>query len=472
MQVPEAYYDFVMAHAPYLYVTPDVGPDLTWGKAVSAASFAIDFLYEAYFDEQFDDRSGEIEDKIADLADWILTQQVTDSESPAYGGFASTESSAIFYSVDACRVLPALLKAYELTSKAGYLNSAKLAASIFLFNMQQKPSQQAIHDRYYGGFARAIDSTGSWQQQMDTESAYGLIGLRMICEVDPANKTMYESMMLDAMNFYRVGIENASLSFNPLPIGDGKWHRTGLGDDTVYDDCLAYALLGLYESEGFSLTVRKTYETLNAIEPSPAYPAYNSAVCWAGYINVESKTPACDYYDCVSAGILSKIRKNHDKIAYDFSAKTVAAHAGKFMFWGAKHANYAPVENKQAMATVCWLGQLLIGYEAPVTRFTQILSAKGEDLTLHPLTDAGEKTAYGKGTPLKAIVLPSKAEEIQLESGFLQSDYLTLHVFASVRRHDKICRNGLAFEVLGVQDFAFKGQVVYRRLNCRRLVVQ
>ena len=81
MPVPEAYYDFVMDNAPYLYVTPGVGPDLTWGKAAFAASFAVDFLYEAYFDPQFDNRSNEIEAKIVELADWILTQQITDSKS-------------------------------------------------------------------------------------------------------------------------------------------------------------------------------------------------------------------------------------------------------------------------------------------------------------------------------------------------------------------------------------------------------
>lgn len=57
MPVPEAYYQFVMDYAPYLYITPQIGPDLTWGKAALAGGFAVDFLYEAYFDPQFDDRS-------------------------------------------------------------------------------------------------------------------------------------------------------------------------------------------------------------------------------------------------------------------------------------------------------------------------------------------------------------------------------------------------------------------------------
>jgi hypothetical protein len=46
-KVPEAYYQFVMDYAPYVYVIPDVGPDLEWGRAAFAAGFAVDFLFEA-----------------------------------------------------------------------------------------------------------------------------------------------------------------------------------------------------------------------------------------------------------------------------------------------------------------------------------------------------------------------------------------------------------------------------------------
>jgi hypothetical protein len=96
MPLPEQYYRFVMDYAPYLYVKPDEGADLTWGKAAFAAGFAVDFLYEAYFEPQFDSQSNEIETKIVELTDWILTQQVTDSSKHAYGGFASAENSQIY----------------------------------------------------------------------------------------------------------------------------------------------------------------------------------------------------------------------------------------------------------------------------------------------------------------------------------------------------------------------------------------
>jgi hypothetical protein len=471
-KVPDAYYQFIMDYAPYVYVIPGSGPDLEWGRAAFAAAFAVDFLYEAYFDQQFDDRSVEIENKIVELADWILTQQCTDGEKQAYGGFKSTESSAQYYSVDACRTIPALLKAYELTTNAAYLNSAKLAGATFLYNMQHKPTQLGVHDRYYGGFARAVTLTDEWLGQMDVECLYGLIALKMLCESDPANKDRYETMMLDAIGFYRQGLEGFYVYYDTPPNGDGRWHRTDPEERTIFDDTLAYALLGLYNHEGWSFTVQNAYAFLNAIGASPTYPAYNPAICWAGYINVTARVPACDYYDNVTAGILSQIRRDHDKSAYAFSVKIIGEHPDEFMFWGAKHADYGFVENKQAMATVCWLSQFFLSYEPPVTRFTQILNSKGENLTLHPIKEAGERTAYGAGVDVKAIVLPAKTEETLLEPGYVTSDYLTLHVFAPVRRRDKIRRNGEDYEVISVQEFAFKGETAFHKATCRRLISQ
>lgn len=73
--VPEAYYQFVMDYAPYAYVIPPNTPDSETGRTDFAAAFAIDFLYEAYFNAQFEDRKTEISSKIVSLANWILTQQ-------------------------------------------------------------------------------------------------------------------------------------------------------------------------------------------------------------------------------------------------------------------------------------------------------------------------------------------------------------------------------------------------------------
>ena len=459
-KVPEAYYNFVMDYAPYVYVIPPNTPDTVFGRAAFAAAFAIDFLYEAYSAKQFSDRKTAIYDKIVSLADWILTQQCTDNAKKAYGGFKSTENSTQYYAVDACRVIPSLLKAYELTNNADYLDAARLAAGTFLKTMQdQQP---------YGGFARAVDMDDNWLLQLDIECLYGLIGLKMLAEkYDVANASLYHNMMSKAVNFLRDGFEGLWLYFDPA---DGKWHRVGLNENEIYDDPFAYALVGLYDYEGWSLSCQKVYNFINSIRASAQHPAYNSAVCWAGYIDVVSRFPACDYYDAVTAGILWHIRKNHDKPSLAYSMKIIEKHQGEFMFWGVKHANYSPVENRWAMATVCWLARLFLNYEEPLTRFTQVLKAQGELVTLYPVVGVGEFTSYGEAVNIQAIVSPARADEVLIEPGYIINDYITVYAFAPLRQHDKVQWKGVDYQVLSVQAFNWRGETAYFKAYCRRLI--
>jgi len=470
--VPEAYYQFIMDYAPYVYVIPPNTPDPAWGKAAFAAAFAIDFLFEASSNPQFEARRTEITNKTASLADWLLTQQCTDPGKLAYGGFKSNETSTYYYSVDACRVVPSLLKAYALIGNAGYLNAAVLAGATYLYSMQHKPSQLGVHDKYYGGFARTITLAGAWLQQMDIETLYGLVGLKMLCEYDSSNKSKYETMMADALGFYRTGLENVFLSYDPLPTGDGEWHRADTNETTVYDDPFAYALYGVYEYEGYSLTVQKVYNFLNTIRASAEYPAYNPAICWAGYINVASRMAACDYYDAVTSGILWRIRKNHDKTSLKFSMQTIDKHQSEFMYWGAKHADYSPVENKQAMATVCWLARLYLNYEEPTTRFTQILNSRGENIIVYCVREAADTISYGEAVDAKAIVSPTRTEEVLVEPGYVINDYLTLYCFTPLRVHDKVRRKGEDYEVQTIQAFDSQGETAYFKASCRRLLGQ
>jgi len=468
--VPQAYYQFVMDYAPYIYVIPPDTPDTEWGKAAFAAAFAIDFLYEAYFNKQFEDRRTEINSKIVNLADWILTQQCTNDTKLAYGGFKSNENSTHYYSIDACRVIPSLLRAYELTNNADHLNAAVLAGATFLHNMQHKPSELGIHDKYYGGFARAVTNTDAWLQQMDVECLYGPIGLKMLCKHDSANKSKYETMITDAIDFYRSGFEQFYLYYDPPPNGDADWHRVGLNEKTIYDDSFAYALHGLYNYEGWSTTVQKIYNFINAIVASAQYPAYNPAVCWAGYIDVVSRSPACNYYDAVTAGILWKIRKERDRPSLWFSMKIINLHQDQFMYWGVKHDDFGFVENKKAMATVCWLSLMYLNYEEPSTRFTQVLRSKGENVTLHSIVETGEKISYAEPVNIQAIVSPTRIGEILIESGYLIEDYITAYVFTPLRHHDKLRWKGRDYEVQTVQPFSFKSETAYFKAVCRRLV--
>jgi hypothetical protein len=309
----------------------------------------------------------------------------------------------------------------------------------------------------------------AWLQQMDVECLYG-IGLKTLCEFDPSNQSKYESIIADQIGFYRKGLEDFYLYYDPPPDGDADWHRVGLSETTIHDDTFAYALLGLYDCEGLSQTVQKVYNFLNAINASAQYPAYNPAVCWAGYLDVVSRCPACNYYDAVSSGILWKIRKSCDKPSLAFSMQIISNHQDEFMYWGVKHADYSPTENKMAMATVCWLGLFYLNYEPPTTRFTQILSSKGENVTLYPIIAIEEQTEYGEALDIRAMVSPTRIEEVQIEAGYVINDYFTLYTFAPLQNHDKISRKGVDYEVLGVQAFDFRGETAYFRAYCRRLL--
>ena len=241
-------------------------------------------------------------------------------------------------------------------------------------------------------------------------------------------------------------------------------------ENEIYDDPFAYALLGLYDYESWSLSCQKVYNFINTIRASAQYSAYNPAICWAGYIDVLSRFPACDYYDAVASGILWKIRKHHDRSSFEYSVKIIDKHQDEFMFWGAHHTDYSYEENKKALATVTWLSLLYLNYEDPVTRFTQILRSKGENVILYPVREASETVSYGEGVDIKAIVSPAHVEEILPEAGYIITDYVVIHVFAPIRSRDKIRRKGVDYEVTELQEFDFQGDTIYRRAVCRRLL--
>ncbi|RLI20535.1 hypothetical protein DRO54_06065 [Candidatus Bathyarchaeota archaeon] len=466
-KIIEEYLQFVIDYAPYFYVIPDSGPDEAFGKGVAAAAHAIDFLYEAYNDKRFEDRRSQILDKIIELADFIVSLQCNQQDSYAYGGFKSSEASTYYYSIDAMRVIPALIKAYELVGSQSYLDSALLAGGTFLYNMQRKPSEIGVHDKYYGGFAQAVTEDGSWTAEMYIVDLYGLKAFRRLYELTKDSK--YSEMMNDMLAFYRSGIENLYMMFSPEPSGDGNWHRVGIYENSVLDDDFAYALNSLYEYEGWTSTVRNVYARLNASDINSEYPAYNPAICWAGYIDVEAKAPACEYYDTVSAGILWKIRKRHDKISYEFSRKIIEKFYEKFMFWGLKFNDYNPIENKQSVITVSWLGIFLIKYKPINTAFTRILRMLGEKTIFYPLVKEGERTAYGEGIEIEAIIEPLRADEAILEPGYIETDQIKVYVYMPIRNRDQIEWKGHRYEVGPVQEYSFRGETVYRASVCRRV---
>ena len=455
-----AYLQFVLDYAPYFYYVP--GSGVVGERGVAAASFAIEFLIEAYFDSRCEAKKNEIYSKIVSLADWILTQQCVDDARKAYGGFKSNEASDYYYAIDACRVIPSLLRAYSLTKNLDYLDSARLAGFTFLKTMQERQD--------YGGFARAVKINDDWLLQLDVECLYGLLGLKMLAETyDKDNANVYQGMMVKLVDFLRSGFENLWLYYDPA---DNAWHRVGVDESQIYDDCFAYALLGLYAYEGWSPTVQRVYEALNAIGPSSDYAGYNPNICWAGYIDIVRRKSACDYYDSVTCGILHDIRAAKDKPSLDFSVQVLDRHYLDFMFWGVKFKDLSPIENKQSIITVSWLGLLLLRYTPKHTPFKAILEKFGENLTLHPILEAGETVSYGEGISLKAMVRVENPTEIIVEPGYAITDYITIQTFLPIRTRDKISRGGVDFEAGPVKVYRWMGEPAYYQATCRRLVAQ
>ncbi|MEM3697119.1 MAG: hypothetical protein QXQ94_06430 [Candidatus Bathyarchaeia archaeon] len=452
------YLQFVLANAPYFYYVP--GSGVVGERGVAAAAFAIDFLYEAYSDSRCIAKKSEVYDKIISLADWILTQQCTDNAKNAYGGFKSNEASDYYYAIDACRVIPSLLKAHALTKDLDYLNAARLAGFTFLKAMQDRQS--------YGGFARAVTLNDDWLLQMDVECLYGVLGLKMLAEThDTDNANTYQDMIVKLVDFLRSGFENLWLYYDP---SDNAWHRAGVDESQIYDDCFAYALLGLYSYEGWSPTVQRVYETLNAIGPSAEYAGYNPNFCWAGYIDIVKRKAACEYYDSVTCGILHDTRAAKDNPSLELSVQILDGHYSDFMFWGVKFKDWSPVENKQSIITVSWLGLLLLRYTPKHTPFKAILEKFGENLTLYPILEAGETVSYGDGISLKAIVRVENPAEIVLEPGYAITDYITIQTFLPIRTRDKIRRGGVDFEVGPVKVYRWMGEPAYYQTTCRRLI--
>jgi len=449
-------------------------PDPAFGKGAFPAAFAIDFLYQAYSASQFASKQTEIRVKIVELADFILTQQCTDNMKKAYGGFKSGETSDQYWSIDAGRCIPPLLKAYTLTNTVGYLNAAKLAGLTFLYNMQHNQSLLGVHDKYYGGFARYVTIADVWSQQMNVEDLYALIGLKMLADTfDTSNASQYNAMMADLAGFLRSGFEQLYLWFDPKPTGDGEWHRVGLGETQVYDDPMSFALLGLYTYEGWSVTCQRVYNFIQTIRASAQYPAYNPAICWPGYIDVVTRFPACAYYDALTSGILWKIRAAHDKPSLALSMQIINKYQKEFLAsWGPLFTDYSPIMAQKAMANTSWLAQLFLNYQDPLTGFTRILDLQGENLLLYPIREATEQVTYGEGLSVKGTVTMGTAGEIMIEPGYLFEDHITVYTFVPVRLHDKIRRAGVDYEVLTVQAFDLNGDPEYYKNVCRRLISQ
>ncbi len=447
------------------------GPDPAFDRGAFAASFAIEFLFDAYSAPQFSAIQPEILAKVVSLADWLLTQQCTNASLKAYGGFYSAMGSTYCYSLDAGRCIPALLKAYELTQDVDYLTAAKLAGYTFLYNMQHDIVTTDAVDKYYGGFARAVTTADAYDTAFQVEDLYALIGLKMLAEqYDTDNAARYQAMMQDAAKFYRVGFEGIYLYYQAPPGGAGIWFRVGLTDNQIYDDSFAFALIGLYTYEGWSSSCQRAYEFVQAIGPSGTHPGYNPAICWPGYIDVVTRIPDCAYYDNVTIGILADIRMAVDAPSYELAYEIVKKYQTQFLIWGTLYIDYSALAGaSKATANVSWLGRMFLSYSYPRNAFSLLLSKGGEIVTLYSVIQASNTVSYAEPLEMQAIIKNANINETLLEAGYVITDYLLCYSLIPVRPRDKIRRRGLDYQLQFVESVVFKNKTLYFKAQLRRL---
>ena len=78
-------------------------------------------------------------------------------------------------------------------------------------------------------------------------------------------------------------------------------------------------------------------------------------------------------------------------------------------------------------------------------KFIQIEQGYGENLTLQVRQADG---SFSTGVAVKNILAPLRSDEIQMEAGFSQQDYLTMFTSTTVHLHDRIVRgDGSTWEV-------------------------
>ena len=409
--------------------------------------------------------------KIVEIADWLLTQQCVNPALQAYGGFESSVGSTQYWSIDAGRVIPALLKAYALTSDADYLAAAVLAGHTFLYNMQHQPLALGLVDTYYGGFAQYVNSADAWSTIMMTEDLYDLIALKMLADTyDTANAARYNAMMADVVEFTRLdGYERFYLYFQPAPYGAGTWYRVGINDEQIYDDPISYAMRGLYAYEGWSTINQRVYDFIHNTNQTGVYSAYHPGICWPGYIDVVTKAPDCAYYDAVTIGILDEIRKAWDKPSYELAYQIVSKYPNEFLYWGPLFSDYSPITPQKAITAVSWIARMFLNYSYPVNDFTLALSAEGEHALLYSVEQAQDTVTYADPLDFKVIVKNGSVSETLLEAGYVITDYLVTYSLIAPRSRDKIRLRGSDYEVQSTQKIFSGNEPLAIKANLRRL---
>jgi len=111
-----------------------------------------------------------------------------------------------------------------------------------------------------------------------------------------------------------------------------------------------------------------------------------------------------------------------------------------------------------------------------VTRFEQLLSKEGQNITWHRRQEGsadpetGDRTITWTPESVEAVVQPVSTSEIAVEAGYTSEDYIRIFVTADIQHKDKITFQNHEYEVLPPESVFFQGILEHRVALCRRLI--
>jgi len=111
-----------------------------------------------------------------------------------------------------------------------------------------------------------------------------------------------------------------------------------------------------------------------------------------------------------------------------------------------------------------------------VTRFEQLLTQEGENVTWHKRQEGsvdpetGDRTITWNTEVVKAVVHSVSTNEIVAEAGYTSQDYIRIFVTVDIKHKDKITYKGIDYEVLPPQSVYLRGLLEHCTALCRRLI--
>ena len=372
---------FVLRHTPNKQIDPRTGtPNTKIGRTPGSACEVIRFLTALARTDPFDT---EARAKAEELAHWVISLQDTRSGSPTYGGVPSTPdlpapANRYYYAIDAGFCGDALLGLFDLTKDERYRRSG-LRFAEFLVHMQGGPGRPYSRPpNAPDGFCEFVVNNGptpAWNCDRHVKALVALPVLRRAATL--SGMPQYEAAARSAREFLVEGLagaweyaEAAALAQCRERACPQAWRRIkgprGEPNYFVYGDTLAYALRGLFESEGPSPAVRAHYDQFADYRGKDARTRkYDGRIAFAGYMQPATASPDAfsAYYDLVTLGILHSVRRevrpDHYAVA-DRVLRTQVASAAQ-LSWKLEFDLSLPRGEFVDLTTLANLGEALVG---------------------------------------------------------------------------------------------------------------